>query len=76
MTWSDFAIFDKKKMYHIVPERFQFGYCRSNDPEKAGSYNQNSYFNEWEVSSHKHGNHMGYIINNDVIFWTVPNVAI
>ena len=39
MTWSDVAIFWQSKIYHIVPERFQFGYCRSNDPEKAWSYN-------------------------------------
>ena len=52
-------------MYHIIPERFQFGYCRCNDPEKAWSYTQNSYLNSWQVSSNfhsgfsrKHGTHM------------------
>ena len=38
-----------------------------------------SYLKAWEVSSNfqrgfcrKHGHHMGYIINNDVIFWDCP----
>ena len=82
MTWLDIALFDKVKENDFVPERFQFAYCRSNDPEKAWSYNQNSHLNAWEVSSnfqwgfsHKHGNQMGYIVNNDVIFWSVAHVA-
>ena len=85
MTLSDVAILDKekRKKYNIVPETFQFDYCRGKDNEKAWSYNQNSRLNAWEVSSiivwgfsHEHGNHIGYIVNNDIIFWTVPHVAI
>ena len=83
MTRSDVAIFDKEKKYHIVPERFWFCNRRSNDHENAWSSNQNRRLNILEVPStfqwgfsHKNENHMGYIIDNDVIFWTDPHVAI
>ena len=74
MTRSDVAIFDKEKKYNIVPERFRFCDCWSNDDENAWSTNQNRHLNIWEVSSifqwgfsHKTGNHMGYTINKDYI---------
>ena len=75
--------FWQRKTFHIVAERFQFCYCWSNDHENAWSYNQNRRLNTLEVStnfqwgfSHKQGNYVGYIINNDVKFGTAPHVGI
>ena len=82
MTLSDVAIFDKETSTTSFPNASSLVTAEAMILKKTCSYKQNCRLNVWEVSSnflwgfsHKHGNHMGYIINNDVIFWTILHVA-